>query len=145
MELPHLNGLEIVNKFFSASEFLGSGNLDPSEGSEPQMTFTTSVLTSMTTGGQRPTPIAAAYYPAWSTDSNPPEKLDFSKFDILFYGKFRNPKSFPSLTSAEAFVTPTEACTIKWDDDGMPALKRLVSSARKSGHGTKIVLSVGMA
>lgn len=32
-------------------------------------------------------PIAAAYYPDWSADSRPPENLDFSKFDILFFGK----------------------------------------------------------
>lgn len=31
-------------------------------------------------------PIAAAYYPDWVVDSWPPEKLDFSKFDILFFG-----------------------------------------------------------
>lgn len=32
------------------------------------------------------TPIAAAYYPDWSTDTNPPEGIDFSKFDVLFFG-----------------------------------------------------------
>lgn len=32
------------------------------------------------------TPIAAAYYPDWSTGTNPPEGIDFSKFDILFFG-----------------------------------------------------------
>ena len=35
------------------------------------------------------TPIAAAYYPDWSAGSNPPEKIDFSKFDILFFGASR--------------------------------------------------------
>lgn len=35
-------------------------------------------------------PIAAAYYPDWSADSNPPESLDYSKFDILFFGKRPN-------------------------------------------------------
>lgn len=33
------------------------------------------------------TPVAAAYYPDWSADSVPPESLDYSKFDILFFGK----------------------------------------------------------
>jgi chitinase len=28
----------------------------------------------------------AAYYPGWSAYANPPEKLDFSKFDILYFG-----------------------------------------------------------
>ena len=32
------------------------------------------------------TPIAAAYHPAWVVDSWPPENLDYSKFDILFFG-----------------------------------------------------------
>ena len=32
------------------------------------------------------TPIAAAYYPDWASDSNPPGSLDFSKFDILLFG-----------------------------------------------------------
>ena len=31
--------------------------------------------------------IAAAYYPSWSASTTPPEKLDFSNFDILFYGR----------------------------------------------------------
>lgn len=31
--------------------------------------------------------IAASYYPAWSTDTVPPNKIDFSKFDLLFFGK----------------------------------------------------------
>jgi chitinase len=30
--------------------------------------------------------IAASYYPDWSIDSNPPENIDFSKFDIIFFG-----------------------------------------------------------
>lgn len=31
-------------------------------------------------------PLAAAYYPDWSSGSFPPSKLDFSKFDILLFG-----------------------------------------------------------
>ena len=38
-------------------------------------------------------PIAAAYYPDWSADSIPPESLDYSKFDILFFGGFMHPCS----------------------------------------------------
>lgn len=34
------------------------------------------------------TPIAAAYYPDWASDSNPPAALDFSKFDILLFGTY---------------------------------------------------------
>ena len=28
----------------------------------------------------------ASYYPSWCVDDRPPESLDFSKFDIVFYG-----------------------------------------------------------
>ena len=31
--------------------------------------------------------VAAAYYPDWSADSWPPESLDYSKFDVLFFGE----------------------------------------------------------
>jgi chitinase len=31
--------------------------------------------------------VAAAYYPDWSADTVPPESLDYSRFDILFFGK----------------------------------------------------------
>lgn len=31
-------------------------------------------------------PIAAAYYPDWANDTNPPQDLNFSKFDILLFG-----------------------------------------------------------
>ncbi|KAF7421003.1 hypothetical protein PC9H_011522 [Pleurotus ostreatus] len=73
------------------------------------------------------TPIAAAYYPDWSAGSNPPEKIDFSKFDILFF----------------AFAMPNSSSTLTWDSGAQDILRRLVTSARNSGKGTKIVLSVG--
>ncbi|KAG2005561.1 endochitinase, variant 2 [Coprinopsis cinerea AmutBmut pab1-1] len=73
------------------------------------------------------TMIYAAYYPAWSAGTHPPEKLDFSKFDILFY----------------AFVMPNSSSGITWDGGDKDILRRLVAAARKSGYGTKIVLSVG--
>ncbi|EPQ50562.1 glycoside hydrolase family 18 protein [Gloeophyllum trabeum ATCC 11539] len=73
------------------------------------------------------TPIAAAYYPDWVGDSNPPENLDYSKFDILLF----------------AFATPNSSSTISWDSGATSLLKRLVSAANNSGHGTKVVLSIG--
>ncbi|KAF7362246.1 Glycoside hydrolase family 18 protein [Mycena venus] len=71
--------------------------------------------------------VAAAYYPDWSADSFPPESLDYSKFDILNF----------------AFAVPNSSNTLTWDDGSQAILKRLVSSAKSSGQGTKIVLSVG--
>ncbi|KAL0574085.1 hypothetical protein V5O48_007870 [Marasmius crinis-equi] len=70
---------------------------------------------------------AAAYYPDWSADSNPPEKIDFSKFDVIFF----------------AFAIPNQSSGLNWDPDSQNILRRLVSGARNSGKGTRIVLSVG--
>ncbi|KAJ7125147.1 glycoside hydrolase family 18 protein [Mycena epipterygia] len=71
--------------------------------------------------------IAAAYYPSWTADSHPPETLNYAKFDVLFF----------------AFAIPNSSFTLTWDSPTKAILKRLVSSAKKSGRGTKIVLSVG--
>jgi chitinase len=32
-------------------------------------------------------PIAAGYYESWTADSRPPEKLDYSKWDLIFFGQ----------------------------------------------------------
>ncbi|KAL0952638.1 hypothetical protein HGRIS_006884 [Hohenbuehelia grisea] len=77
--------------------------------------------------GTTATAIAAAYYPDWSADSNPPEKIDFSKFDILFF----------------AFAMPNSAATLTWDSGSQDILRRLVTAKKNSGKATKIVLSVG--
>lgn len=42
-----------------------------------------------------------------------------------------------------AFATPNSSSGITWDDGATGILQRLVSAANSSGHGTKIVLSVG--
>ncbi|KAF7315066.1 Glycoside hydrolase family 18 protein [Mycena indigotica] len=72
-------------------------------------------------------PIAAAYYPTWTMDSNPPERLDYSKFDVLFV----------------AFGAPSTSGGVVLGYETQSMLRRLVPSARKSGKGTKIVLSIG--
>ncbi|CDO77188.1 Glycoside Hydrolase Family 18 protein [Trametes cinnabarina] len=73
------------------------------------------------------TPIYAAYYPDWSSDQIPPNSLDFSKFDILLF----------------AFATPNSSSSISFDSGSTSTLKTLVTSAHNSGHGTKVVLSIG--
>ncbi|KAI0638625.1 glycoside hydrolase family 18 protein [Trametes polyzona] len=72
-------------------------------------------------------PLYAAYYPDWSSDQIPPNSLDFSKFDILLF----------------AFATPNSSSTISFDSGSTSTLKTLVNSAHNSGHGTKVVLSIG--
>lgn len=32
-------------------------------------------------------PIAASYYPAWASGTVAPSDIDFSKFDVIFFGK----------------------------------------------------------
>lgn len=31
-------------------------------------------------------PVAGTYYPSWADSALPPEKLDFAKYDIIFFG-----------------------------------------------------------
>ncbi|KAF8721973.1 hypothetical protein AX14_010033 [Amanita brunnescens Koide BX004] len=71
--------------------------------------------------------IIASYYPSWCADDHPPESLDFSKFDVLFY----------------AFAIPTSSGSLHWDDDSRTTLERLVACVRGSNCHTKIVLSIG--
>ncbi|KAF8970626.1 glycoside hydrolase superfamily [Flammula alnicola] len=68
--------------------------------------------------------ISAAYYPDWS--AIPPQSIDFSKFDIIFY----------------AFATPSSTSTVNLGSQAI--LKQLVTSARNSGYGTRIVLSIAI-
>ncbi|KIY48719.1 glycoside hydrolase [Fistulina hepatica ATCC 64428] len=71
--------------------------------------------------------MAASYYPNWVLDTFPPENIDFSKFDIIYY----------------AFATPNSSSNISWETGSQDILRRLINAARNSGQGTKIVLSVG--
>ncbi|KAG6890137.1 hypothetical protein C0995_011430 [Termitomyces sp. Mi166 len=71
--------------------------------------------------------IAAAYYVSWGASENPPERIDFSKFDILFF----------------AFATPNASSTLSFDPGSQAILKRLATAAHNSGKGTKVVLSIG--
>jgi chitinase len=86
------------------------------------------------------TPVAGAYYTDWSGKS--PESLDFSKFDILFFGQLSSSNClFKALTHCyPAFAIPTSSSGITYNSS---LLQRLVTAARNSGKGTKVVLSIG--
>uniref|UniRef100_A0A8H8CJD7 Chitinase n=1 Tax=Psilocybe cubensis TaxID=181762 RepID=A0A8H8CJD7_PSICU len=71
--------------------------------------------------------VSAAYYPEWCAGTLPPESLDYSKFDIIFFG----------------FATPNASSTLDWARDTLALLKRLIACAKASGFGTKIALSIG--
>ncbi|KAG6810347.1 hypothetical protein H0H92_012240 [Tricholoma furcatifolium] len=64
-----------------------------------QMATIQDISTSKDTGqasapDRKPTSIAATYYPEWSASYNPPDKLEFDKFDIIFFGELAD--LFPS-------------------------------------------------
>lgn len=44
---------------------------------------------------------------------------------------------------ASAFATPNSSSGLSWDSGSQAVLKRLADSARSSGYGTKVVLSIG--
>ena len=55
------------------------------------------------------------------------------------------PVSGLSLRFCTAFATPNSSSGISYDSGSTSILKRLVSAAKSSGKGTKIVLSIGEA
>lgn len=92
-------------------------------------------------------PVAAAYYPWWSVYNYPPENLDYSKFDILFFGRCSS-LGFASSDCADlerlsAFAIPNDSNGIDLEAEAIPVLQRLVKNARESAKETKIVLSIG--
>ncbi|KAF9558512.1 glycoside hydrolase family 18 protein [Agrocybe pediades] len=76
---------------------------------------------------KKPSMISAAYYPEWCVGDHSPEDLDFTKFDLLFFG----------------FVTPNADSKLGWGPATSDSLKRLVTSARSSQADTKVVLTIG--
>lgn len=90
------------------------------------------------------TPVAAAYFPDWAGLT--PSSLDFSKFDILMFGtSCRTPSATcgANVVTSSAFATPTSSGGISYDSGATSTLQSLVSAAHGSGHGTKVVLSIG--
>ena len=84
-------------------------------------------------------PKAGAYFPSWS--SIPPSQLDYSKFDILYYGAPNAPYAEDLCSCSAAFATPSASNGVNFDDASVSTLQSLVSAAHKSG--TKVVLSRG--
>lgn len=132
--LKHLNTTPKFQNHDAFLQFLSSPSFDitslPAYVKDAPCMVSRNIVTTNRASDQpenRTAPVAAAYYPSWSVSSNPPDELNFAKFDILFF----------------AFATPNASSTLKWDSESQDTLRKLVSSARKSGKGTKIVLSVG--
>ena len=72
-------------------------------------------------------PQVMAYYPDWTAEAFPPERVDFNRFDWIDF----------------AFAVPTEDFTLAWDgsDNAPELLQRLVTNAHQNGKHVK--LSVG--
>lgn len=73
-----------------------------------------------------PKPKSGSYYPDWSSDQFPPEAIDFSKFDVIYY----------------AFAIPSETFDLyftQWDSEAV--LNRLIALAH--AQNVKVVVSIG--
>ncbi|KAJ6491819.1 glycoside hydrolase superfamily [Mycena vitilis] len=125
LETPRYKDNETLRDFLAPNLRSSARQFDP----EDALPSTLSRKTAQELGSvaAAATFIASAYYPDWSADAFPPEGLDYSKFDILNF----------------AFAIPNSSSTLTWDDGSQAILKRLVTSAKNSGKGTKVVLSVG--
>ena len=75
----------------------------------------------------------AAYYPDWSVNSNPPERIDYSKFDLIHFGD-RNENHKIGTFQLISFNCETSFCDtgssvgLSWDVCGEAILQRLVGS-----------------
>ncbi|KAJ7876199.1 glycoside hydrolase family 18 protein [Mycena olivaceomarginata] len=115
LEVPHYRESGAVKEFLSLS----------TPTSLPEFELEDAVPSTFSRKTAETLSTAAATFPGRT--AFPPEKLDYSKFDILFF----------------AFAIPSTSFTLTWDSATQDLLKRLVANAKKSGKGTKIVLSIG--
>jgi chitinase len=74
----------LTSQLFDPAQLLDTPNNLPSMVS---MNVLTPNKTKIEPDDPRLAPVAATYYPTWAAEDHPPEKLDFSKFDIIFFGK----------------------------------------------------------
>ncbi|KAG6833417.1 hypothetical protein H0H87_007402 [Tephrocybe sp. NHM501043] len=90
------------------------------------------------------TPIAGAYYVDWAASGNPPEGVNFAKFDILFFGMASQAQNSGLILMIifPAFATPSSSSTLSFGSGSQSILKRLATAAHNSGQGTKVVLSL---
>ncbi|KDR78221.1 hypothetical protein GALMADRAFT_138343 [Galerina marginata CBS 339.88] len=127
---PKYQGKPVFVEFFSGQSVERAIKFDLEDALPSTLTRTKALKLASALNGEVNTQasmIAGAYYPGWSASSVPPEGLDFSKFDIIWF----------------AFATPSSSSTVSLDSTSAAVLKRLVTAARSSGHSTRIVLSIG--
>ncbi|KAF9446853.1 glycoside hydrolase family 18 protein, partial [Macrolepiota fuliginosa MF-IS2] len=136
LSTPDYEGSSVLANFFAANIAKNAVRFNPEDALPSTLSRKTAIdLITRAQGANgveaQATAIAAAYYPDWSSGTNPPEGIDFSKFDILFFGE------------NVAFAIPNSSSTLTWDSGSQSILQRLVSAKNASGKSTKIVLSVG--
>jgi len=89
---------------------------------------------------------------AWVDDQLIAErKAGLAKYlsSLLWSPEYQNAAVFQDFIARKGmnpapWVTPNSLSTIEWHPDVVSKLKRLIHSAKLSGAGTKIVLSIGM-
>ncbi|KAJ8086766.1 hypothetical protein PM082_005589 [Marasmius tenuissimus] len=89
----------------------------------PTFEFTDPLGDDLTVSGLRP--LVMAYYCGWLVDTLPPEKIDYSRYDIIDY----------------AFVILDANYNLDFAGMDSDVLKRLVTCAHQ--HGTKVKVSIG--
>ena len=88
--------------------------------------------------------LSAAHYPEWAMGHIPPRPLIIADSTSSSSVCTVYLAIFLSYNLCLGFVTPNPLSTIEWSPDIVSKLKRLIHSAKLSGAGTKIVLSIGM-
>ncbi len=90
LESPQFRNHQSLIDFLTPSSTSSSREFNPEDAIPSTLSRKTALNLAVDLHGdvsaEATTPIAAAYYPDWAADSNPPNKLDFSKFDILYFG-----------------------------------------------------------
>jgi chitinase len=87
VQSPQYRDNEVLQEFLSLSLQASPRQFDPEDALPSTLSRKKAeeLLNDVSTAA---TFIAAAYYPDWSANSFPPERLDYSKFDILFFGMY---------------------------------------------------------
>ncbi|KAH9476845.1 Chitinase A1 [Psilocybe cubensis] len=133
LSTPRFKDKSLLYEFLSAQTIERDMKFDPEDALPSTLTRKEAMQiaagepseATLSTANANASKIAGAYYTYWGGSARPPESIDYSKFDLLFY----------------AFGVPTSSNTL--DISNTALLKRLVTGARTSGHGTRVLISIG--
>lgn len=96
---PKYKDKTALSDFLSSPDLQRDMKFDPEDALPSTFARKEAMAIAATLGGGADTSAAAAasflaggYYPDWAVGTNPPEKLDFSKFDLIYFGMFQKKK-----------------------------------------------------